>query len=256
MKNKDAFQRWGRALATLTVLSVWKLLSLLFPPMVIPPISEVFQKLLEIAGTEIFYRSIGLTSMRLAVGLTAGVLLGSATGCLMGHSPKIRSVLSPLVHLFQTIPPVSWVVMALLWFGFNGKPAIFIIITATLPILAISVAEGWSQMDRGYWEMAAVYRLSLSKKVRHILLPSLLPFFRSGLQVALGGSWKIAVMGEVLTTSDGIGGMVKNARLNMEPETVIAWTVIIVLLFYASDAFMKLCFRSKKEREYVANQGS
>ena len=39
-------------------------------------------------------------------------------------------------------------------------------------------------------------------------------------------------MGEVLTTTSGIGGQIMTARLNIEPETVIAWTVIVVGLYY------------------------
>jgi NitT/TauT family transport system ATP-binding protein len=55
--------------------------------------------------------------------------------------------------------------------------------------------------------------------------------------VALGSSWKIAVMGEVFTTSDGIGGMIKLARLNVEPENIIAWSIVVVMLFYVSRLF-------------------
>lgn len=39
-------------------------------------------------------------------------------------------------------------------------------------------------------------------------------------------------MGEVLTTTTGIGGQIMTARLNIEPETVIAWTVIVVVIYY------------------------
>ncbi len=39
-------------------------------------------------------------------------------------------------------------------------------------------------------------------------------------------------MAEVLTTSTGIGGKINTARLNIEPETVIAWTVVMVCMYY------------------------
>ena len=38
---------------------------------------------------------------------------------------------------------------------------------------------------------------------------------------------------QVLTTTSGIGGQIMTARLNIEPETVIAWTVIMVGIYYA-----------------------
>ena len=97
--------------------------------------------------------------------------------------------------------------------------------------------------------MAYLYRFSSYKKVRHLLLPSVFTYFKSALKITLGSGWKIAVMAEVLTTSDGIGGMIKLARLNIEPQSIIAWSVIIVVLFYCSDMLIdKLLSREGRQR--------
>ncbi len=49
------------------------------------------------------------------------------SGLLFGLCPKIEDVGTPLIHVLQAIPPVCWVVLALVWFGFNGKPCVFIV---------------------------------------------------------------------------------------------------------------------------------
>ena len=44
----------------------------------------------------------------------------------------------------------------------------------------------------------------------------------------MGDGWKLAVMGEVLTTNSGIGGAITTARLNIQPDAIIAWAFLLV----------------------------
>lgn len=239
-KNKKIYA----LLSFLLVLAVWKVLTLHFSPLVVPPINSVVKSLITIFTGEELYNMIFITILRLLVGLSIGVVLGLIVGVLMGYFKSFHGLLSPIVALFQTIPPVSWVVLALVWFGFNGKPAIFIVATSTFPVIAINVCEGISNIDNKLLEMSKLYHFSENKRFIHVILPSITPYFSSAFKVALGSGWKIAVMGEVLTTSDGIGGMIKLARLNVEPEYIIAWSIIIVMLFYLSDVILrKLIFK-------------
>lgn len=66
--------------------------------------------------------------------------------------------------------------------------------------------------------MARLYRFSRRKILLHVTLPSIRPYFFSALEIVVGGGWKLAVMGEVLTTNSGIGGAITTARLNIQPD--------------------------------------
>lgn len=239
-----------RFLSLVLIFGSWKLLTLFFSPLVVPTIGSVFVKLYEIITTSALYEMIAITMVRLIFGLTIGVALGLVLGILMGYFPHFKGIVAPMIGILQTVPPVSWVVLALVWFGFNGKPAIFIVITSSLPVIAINVCEGIRHIDANLLQMAQIYHFSEKKKLRHIVLPSISPYFKSSFQVALGHCWKITVMGEVLTTNDGIGGMIKLSRLNIEPEAIIAWSVIVVLLFYLSDFLISTLF-FRRERTYA-----
>ncbi len=249
MRMKNNSKRIYKVLSFSIVFAIWKVLTLLYSPLVVPTISSVFISLIHIFSGLEFYQMIGITVIRLTVGLTTGIAVGLILGILMGYHPHLKGIFSPIIGLFQTIPPVSWVVLALVWFGFNGKPAIFIVITSTFPIIAINICEGISNIDKNLLQMARLYRFSERKRFVHVVLPSIMPYFHSAFQVALGSGWKISVMGEVLTTSDGIGGMIKLARLNIEPENIIAWSIVIVMLFYLSDFLCKKVFLNKESEE-------
>lgn len=232
-------------LAAVLILAVWQGLTFYFPPLILPGIQSVLFKLAEIFSDGYFYSMIGLTVTRMLAGITIGVSCGLALGLIMGFMPTVRSVFMPVLGIMQTVPPVSWVILALVWFGFNGLPVIFIIIVSSIPIITINVCEGFAQTDPKLMQMAFLYRFSYRKKIRHIILPSIAPDFKSALRITLGTGWKIAVMGEVLTANDGIGGMIKQARLNIEPDTIIAWSVVIVVLFYLSDFLLGKLMRGR-----------
>lgn len=246
MKNKPQFKKIAYVITSYSLILVfWQVLTLHFSPLVVPPIGSVLQSMGKILLDSSLHEMIWVTTVRLMIGLSIGVGLGGIIGIAMGKYPLCKGILSPIIELFQTVPPVSWVVLALVWFGFNGKPAIFIVIISTIPVIAINVCEGISNIDYKLLQMAQLYQFSKKKTFLHVIFPSITPYFSSAFRIALGGGWKIAVMGEVLTTSDGIGGMIKLARLNIEPENIIAWSIVIVMLFHISDVLLKFVFRGK-----------
>lgn len=235
-----------RLVACGIILLVWKLLSCFFPPIVVPTISGVCKKVMDILTTKELYSMIGITGIRLISGLFFGMGIGTLLGVCMGKYRRVRNMVQPVIGIMQTVPPVSWLVLALIWFGFNGRPAVFIIAITTIPVIAIHMEEGIIAINQNLMEMAEIFNFSGKKVFRHIILPSMFPYVKTAIRIALGSGWKIAVMGEVLTTTDGIGGMIKQARLNIEPETVIAWSVMIVVLFYISDLAVNKLFLEKE----------
>ena len=195
-----------RTLGVGLLLGLWQLAALFFPPLVVPPIPQVAATLAELIREPDFWPTVGTTLLRLVTGLGIGIAAGAVLGLLFGLYPKLEDVGTPLIHVLQSVPPVCWVVLALVWFGFNGRPCIFIVATATVPTVVINLSHGVRGVDRQLLEMARLYRFSRWKTLRHVTLPSIRPYFNSALEIVIGGGWKLAVMGEVLTTNSGIGG--------------------------------------------------
>ena len=230
-----------KLLAVFLVFFGWFVLSRVFPPLVVPPISAVAKKILELLGSRKMWKAIGVTVQRLLTGLGIGVLTGSLAGLFSGLWKPFRETWKPIQGIIQVVPPVSWLILAIIWLGYNGKPAIFIVVMAVLPTMTICVSDGIDAIDRRLVDMGHVFCFSRWKMLRYIYIPSVLPDFFSGLRISMGTACKTVVMGEVLTTTTGIGGQVTNARMNIEPETVIAWSVIVIGIFFFTVILAKLC---------------
>ena len=246
MPPKPARRLLYRAVPLALFLGLWQFATLFFSPLVLPPIPDVIARLVEIIGGEKFLPTVLTTVFRLIAGLGIGVLVGSLIGLLFGHSKTAEEMFSPFINILQSVPPVSWVVLALVWFGFNGKPCIFIVAAATIPTMVINLSSGIRSIDPSLIEMARLYRFSRGKILRHIIFPSIRPYFRSALEIVIGGGWKLVVMGEALTTNSGIGGAITTARLNIEPDSIIAWAVLLVFFCFVTQKLLRVLVRGKK----------
>ncbi|MDR1519986.1 MAG: ABC transporter permease subunit [Planctomycetota bacterium] len=216
----------------LLVLAVWSLLAFFYPPLLVPGVFATAARLWAIFSRPENLAVLGLTLLRLLAGLGIGIAGGILLGAAAGRFPRLRKLLSPLIGLAQAVPPVSWLILALIWFGFNGRPSVFIVAVASLPAVAVGVMEGCGAVDPKLLAMGRVYRFSRGKLCRLIVIPSILPHFRAGVRVAIGIGTKAVVMGEVLTTSTGVGGAIADARLNLEPESVAAWTLALLAAYW------------------------
>ena len=142
-----------RALGVGLLLGAWQLASLHFPPLVVPPIPQVAATLVHLFQEPDFWPTVGTTLLRLAAGLAIGIGAGGVLGLIFGLCPKLEDVGTPMIHVLQSVPPVCWVVLALVWFGFNGLPCIFIVATATVPTVVINLSHGVRSVDRELLEI-------------------------------------------------------------------------------------------------------
>lgn len=234
------------ALGTVLIIAIWQLATFFFPPLVLPTPLMVLRAIGQIFSKSDTASIILTTVLRLICGLLLGIAIGGVLGLLSGLSSAVRSLLSPVMSLLQSVPPVCWVVLALVWFGFNGKPCVFIVALSTIPAVAINLSHGVLGIDKGLMEMARLYGFSRAVTMREVILPSIRPYLVSALEIVVGSGWKLAVMGEVLTTSSGIGGEITKARLNIEPDLIIAWSILLTIASYLTSRVLMVLFHRRK----------
>lgn len=252
MKISTIAQNKHKIIPIIVILILWQVMSKIYSPIIVPPIKDVIVALGNIFTGKEFLVDMMLTVKRLIIALTISLSLGVVLGIVSGYSLRFKQLIMPFINIMQAVPPISWLVLALIWFGLDGKASIFIAVIATLPIIIINLIEGINNIDNKLIEMGRMYRFSKGKMIRRIIIPSIIPYFEAGLKIIIGSGCKIIVMGEVLSTTNGIGGQITNARLNIQTEYIFAWTIIIVLLFYMINMILSYIFDKKIKGERYA----
>jgi len=186
-----------------------------------------------------FWVDISYSFFRVGSGYLISLLVGSSIGIAMGLNEKINKLVKPLISTLQTIPNISWILLAIIWFGLNSKIVIFTIFISILPIFVINTEEGVKNTDYKLLEMAHIYDLSFWNTLSKIYFPSVKPYLNSAAVITIERAWKIGAMAELLSLDSGIGAGLYWARNNLETEYIFAWTLVLVFLGFFSSKLLK-----------------
>lgn len=212
-------------------VAVWALLAFwVNKELFLPSPQVVVKTLFALIPTPEFWKTVGLSLLRVLIGYLPGVLLGAIGGILTAKIKILDFLFSPLLTVVRATPVASFIMLTLVFLGRDTVPS-FIVFLMVLPIVWASVCEGIKTVDAGLKEVCTVYQLSFSRRMKILYLPHTLPYFSAGAMTSLGLAWKAGIAAEVLCTPKAsIGKMVYDAKVYLESAEVFAWTLVVVLL--------------------------
>ncbi len=212
-------------------LTVWQLLYMLIGKRLLfaSPL-QAFGRLAALAATGAFWRSIGLSLLRITAGFLAGSLAAVPIAVLTARSRFAYALLSPALAVVKATPVASFIVLALVWIK-SANLSIFISFLMVLPMVWASVHQGIVSTERELLEMAQVFGFGAGKRLRLIYFPSVRPYLISALTAAIGFAWKAGIAAEVLAyPRNSIGFAIYSAKAQLETADLFAWTFVVVLL--------------------------
>ena len=204
--------------------------------------------LAQLAPTAAFWQRIAFSALR----ILAGFLLAAAGGLLLGAAGArwhwVRVFIDPAMQLIRAMPVASFVILALLWVR-SANLSVIVSFTHVLPVVYAGVLGGIADTDPRLLEMAKVYRLPLTARLRYIWLPGIFPSFCESCIAAMGMCWKSGVSAEVIGLPDhSVGDALYRAKITLSTPDVFAWTLVIVLLSAALSAAAAALLRTAKTR--------
>ena len=230
MDRKTDLRLW----AVLFWLAVWQIaamaLAAVYPhgELLLASPVDVLLRLGQLAITAAFWRTVGWSAIRIFGGFLLATVLAVALAALAAWKQWLRGLMAPLVAAVKTVPVASFIILALVWLN-SRSLSLFISALMMFPPVYLNVLEGICRTDRQLLEMARVFRMPFSRRVRCIFLPALAPYLRSACHVALGLCWKAGVAAEVIAVTErSVGGMLYDAKVYLEIPDLFSWTVLIV----------------------------
>jgi ABC-type nitrate/sulfonate/bicarbonate transport system permease component len=200
--------RAGYALSGLMVLFL--LLELvpragLVPRRYLPPASRVVGALWTEASGAAFWRAVADTARTGAVGLAVAFAAGVALGLVIGGTPPLRAATASTIELLRPIPSVALIPLVVLKFGTGVRPTEALVVYACFWQVLIQVLHGVTDVDPIAYDTARSYGLGPWARVRHLVLPTALPYIMTGLRLAAAVALILAITGELIIGSPGIG---------------------------------------------------
>lgn len=198
--------------------------------LILPGPVATFRALLVLAPTERFLLAALGSTLRVAAGLAFAIPVAALVGIASGLDARVRAFVRPFFSVVAATPVLSVILIALLWFGQERTP-IFTSFLMIFPVMAANAAEGVRSADRRLLEVSRVYGLSRLARLRHLYLPTLVPYLLAGARSSLSLCWKVVVAAEVIAQpARSLGAGMQAAKAMLETTELFAWTAATVLL--------------------------
>lgn len=198
--------------------------------------------------TPAFWQRIAFSALRIVAGFVLAVVGGLVLGAAGVRWRTVRVLVDPVMQLIRAMPVASFVILALLWVS-GSNLSVVVSFTHVLPVVYAGVVAGIADTDLQLLEMARVYRLSWTARLRYIWLPGIFPSFCESCIAAMGMCWKSGVSAEVIGLPDhSVGDALYRAKITLSTPDVFAWTLVIVLLSALLSAVAARLLRAVKRR--------
>lgn len=167
-------------------------------------------------------------------GYAAGALLAFALTALAVGTRVGRDLLDVLTAMFNPLPAIALLPLALLWFGLGAGSLIFVLIHSVLWPLALNTYAGFRGVPETLRMAGRNYGLHGLRYVVGILVPAALPSILSGLKIGWAFAWRTLIAAElVFGASSGKGGLgwyIFQNRNELYTDKVFAGLATVVII--------------------------
>lgn len=239
---------WGAIASLFLLLAIWEATSSFYGDLILPApmsVAAAFQALLEQGS---LWPELWISARRALIGLGLSIAVGSLLGMLAGVWLTASMVSRPLVTALLGTPPIAWLVLAMLWFGASDGTPVFTVFIACFPVIFIGALQGTRTLDGQLKEMSTAFRLPLRMKFLDLYLPHVISYLFPAWITALGTSWKVVVMAELLASADGVGAALAVSRSQLDTATTLAWIAAVVLSLLAIEYLLLEPIKRELER--------
>ncbi len=155
-----------------------------------------------------------------AQGYFIALLIGTPIGFLLGLSKRFTKAFDPIIQILRPVSPLAWLPLGMVLFsgmkimgadgrvsfGTSDAAALFTIAICAMWPTVLNTAVGVRAVPQDYLNVAKVLKLSRTKTLFKILIPSALPYMFTGFRLSLGIAWLVIVAVEMLIGKPGVGG--------------------------------------------------
>jgi NitT/TauT family transport system permease protein len=208
--------------------------------LLLPTFTATAHALVEGLASGELVEKVGISLAVLLQGYLAGVLLAFLLTTLAVSTQLGRDLLGTLTSMFNPLPAIALLPLALLWFGLGRGSLVFVLIHSVLWPLALNTYAGFQGVPETLRMAGRNYGLRGLRYVLQILVPAALPAILSGLKIGWAFAWRTLIAAElVFGASSGKGGLgwyIFQNRNELYTDKVFAGLVMVVLIGLAVES--------------------
>ncbi|MGI4849715.1 MAG: ABC transporter permease [Janthinobacterium lividum] len=167
-------------------------------------------------------------------GYAAGIILAFLLTALAVSTRFGRDLLGTLTSMFNPLPAIALLPLALLWFGLGKASLVFVLVHSVLWPMALNTYAGFQGVPETLRMAGRNYGLSGFRFVIQILVPAALPAIVSGLKIGWAFAWRTLIAAELVfgatSGNGGLGWYIFQNRNELYTDKVFAGLAMVILI--------------------------
>jgi len=234
------------------VLAPWLLIVLIWyaihfsglvNPALLPTPHAVAARFWELLTEQRLPRDIWMSTQRVFLGLTFGILLAVPVGFVLGWYREIRSFIDPLINFFRALPPIALIPLVIVYFGVDELAKVVILFYASFFAGVIVMYEGIAQISPIYVRVARTLGATDREIFAKVIVPLTVPHMLTAVRVALGVAWATLVASELIAAQQGLGALIQNASSFFQLDIIYVGIICIGFIALAMDLALRAVAR-------------
>ena len=237
-------QPWLRKLLILAALAlIWELYGrwmnndLLFPTLL-----QTLNSLYEGIVSGVIPQRAMNSLFVLLQGFVLGVVLAMLLAALAASTQFGADLLDLLTAVFNPLPAIALLPLALMWFGLGEGSLIFVLVHSVIWPMALNAHSGFRSVSSTLRMVGRNYGLRGLRYTAAILVPGAFPSLLAGLKIAWAFAWRTLIAAELVfgvsSGSGGLGWFIYERKNQLDIGAVFAGLLTVILVGLAVEGLL------------------
>ncbi len=229
----NAFLR--KAVIILLLAIVWQVYAtILDNALLFPTLSDTLMTMFERFRDGTLFLRTWATIQVLLMGYAAGITVAAIFTILAINTQFGTDFLETMTAMFNPLPAIALLPLALLWFGLGSGSLVFVLIHSVLWAVALNTHAGFLGVSRTLRMVGRNYELKGIPYVTKILVPAAFPSILTGLKVGWAFAWRTLIAAElvfgVASGKGGLGWFIFENRNLLDIPAVFAGLLTVIVI--------------------------
>lgn len=232
--------------------ALWEIVGRAELSFLLPPISNILVRLVEIIPTPGFAEAMGITAEAFLLGNLISIAVGVPMGIAMGRFTIVDRLLAPWVNMLVSAPLSALVPVIMVLFGLGMTTIVLTVVLFAIWIIVLNTRAGVRGISPSLIEMARSYGASEAQAFAKIYIWAALPEILAGIRLGVIRSVKGVVIGQLLVSIVGFGRLFEIYQSNYLLEHL--WALLLVLFTLAVALAEGLSALERRFDYYASNR--
>jgi NitT/TauT family transport system permease protein len=202
--------------------------------LLLPTFSETLRALFAVIASGEILVKLWASLKVLLMGYALGIALAAVLTAFGIYSRIGTDLLETLTAMFNPLPAIALLPIALIWFGLGNGSLIFVLVHSVVWAVALNTHSGFLAVSNTMRMVGRNYGLSGVAYVTKLLIPAALPSIITGLKIGWAFAWRTLIASELVfgvsSGSGGLGWFIYENKNALEIPNVFAGLLTVIVI--------------------------